>query len=67
MLSQEREAVETKSESAADMRRELEALRKRASEEEVLHQHAMDELRQLAEAEQQERESRRMLTYADVC
>jgi hypothetical protein len=26
-----------------------------------------DELRQLAEAEQQERKSRCMLTYADVC
>ena len=67
ILRQEREAVEAKSESAADARREVEALRKRASEEAALHQHAMDQLRQLAEAEQQERKSWRMLPYADVC
>jgi hypothetical protein len=66
-LSQERETMEAKSRSAEEASRELEALRKRTSEEEALHQHAMDELRQLAEAEQQERKSRRMLAYAYVC
>ena len=59
----EREESRGNSESAGEASREVAALRKRASEEEALHQHAMDELRQLAEAEQQER----MLTYAGVC